>query len=104
MSPATRQFHAGSEVEYFCLLENTAKKTLAANLDSQIRIVRDGRNVYTGSAKMVPIDGGGLAFTGKLKLAAKMTPGDYYLGVVAADRTGPKNGAVAQWTDFEIMP
>jgi len=32
-----------------------------------------------------------------------MTPGDYYLQVVAADRTGHKNSMTAQWTDFEIM-
>jgi VWFA-related protein len=104
MSPVTRQFHPGSEVEYFCLVENTGKKVLAANLISQIRIVRDGKNVYTGPAKLVPGAGGELAFTGTLKLGEKMTPGDYYLGVVAADRTAPKNGAAAQWTDFEIMP
>jgi hypothetical protein len=33
-----------------------------------------------------------------------MTPGDYYLGIVTADRTAPKSGAATQWTDFEIMP
>jgi hypothetical protein len=45
---------------------------------------------------MLPIDGGGLAFNGKLKLSDRLTPGDYYLGIVAA--------GVAQWTDFEILP
>lgn len=103
MAPVTRQFRAGSQVEYFCFLEN-AGKVLAANLDSQIRIVRGGQSVYTGPAKLVPIDGGGLAVTGTLKLGERMTPGDYYLGVIAADRTAPKNGVAAQWTDFEIMP
>jgi hypothetical protein len=50
------------------------------------------------------MDGGGLALSGKLKLGAAMTPGDYYLGIVATDRAAPKGGMVAQWTDFEIMP
>jgi hypothetical protein len=104
MSPATRQFHPGGEVEYFCLVENTGKKVLAANLDSQIRIVRDGKSVYTGPAKLVPMDGGGVALTGMLKLGAGMTPGNYYLGIFAADRTAPKNPVAAQWTDFEIGP
>jgi len=104
MAPVTRQFRAGSQVEYFCFLENAGKEVLAANLDSQIRIVRGGQSVYTGPAKLVAIAGGGLVVTGTLKLGEKMTPGDYYLGVVAADRTAPKNGATAQWTDFEIMP
>ena len=96
MSPVTRQFHPGGEVEYFCLVEIAGKKAAAANLDSRIRIVRDGQDVYTGPAKMLPIDGGGLAFNGKLKLSDRLTPGDYYLGIVAA--------GVAQWTDFEILP
>lgn len=104
MSPATRQFRPGSEVEYFCLVENTGKKVPAADLDSLIWIVRDGKDVYKGPARLVPIDGGGLAVTGRLRLSPKMTPGDYYLGIVAADRTAPKSGAAAQWTDFEIMP
>jgi VWFA-related protein len=101
MSPVTRQFHAGGELEYLCLVENPGKVN-AANLESQIRIVRDGKNVYAGPAKLTPMDGGGLAFTGKLKLSEKMTPGDYYLGIVTADRTAPNNRATAQWTDFEI--
>jgi VWFA-related protein len=104
MSPVTRRFHSGSQVEYLCLVENTGKKVLAANLDSQIMVVRDGKSVYTGPAKLVSMAGGGLALTGKLKLGQKMTPGDYYLGIVTADRTAPKSGAAAQWTDFEITP
>ena len=102
MSPATRQFHPGGELEYFCLLENPGKKVPADELDSQIRIVRDGKDIYTGPAKLVPLDGGGLAVTGGLKLSDKMTPGDYYLGVIIQDRTA-KNRVTAQWTDFEIL-
>ncbi|MGO4880262.1 MAG: VWA domain-containing protein [Bryobacteraceae bacterium] len=103
MSPAVRQFHPGGEIEYFCLIESAGKVT-AADLDSQIRIVRDGKDVYTGPAKFLAISGGGMAFTGKLKLSAKMTPGDYYLGIVAAQPNARKNAAAVQWTDFEITP
>jgi len=104
MSPATRQFQPGGEIEYFCIVENAGKKITAADLDSQIRIVHDGQSVYTGPAKLFPIDGGGLAFDGKLKLSAKMTPGDYYLGIMAAETNSPKHGVAVQWTDFEIKP
>lgn len=104
MSPVTRQFHAGNQVEYLCLVQSAGKKMLAANLDSQIRIVRDGKSVYTGPAKLIAMNGGGLVLTGTLKLSEKMTPGDYYLGIVTADRTAPKNPAAVQWTDFEVMP
>jgi VWFA-related protein len=102
MSPATRQFHPGGEIEYFCLLENAGKQVPDVDLDSQIRIVRDGKDVYTGPAKLVAIEGGGRAVTGGLKLSEKMTPGDYYLGVIVRDRTA-KNRVTAQWTDFEIL-
>lgn len=103
MSPATRQFQPGGTIEYFCMVENAGKRAGAPNLDSQIHIVRDGKEVYKGPAKLFSIDGGGLAFTGKLKLSATMTPGDYYLGIVAAAPNSPKSASV-QWTDFEITP
>jgi len=104
LSPATRRFHPGGRVEYFCLLESAGKKAHASDLDLEIRIVRDGKDVYTGPAELVPMAGGELAITGRLKLSEKMTPGDYYLQVVAADRTVRKHGIAAQWTDFGIVP
>jgi hypothetical protein len=33
-----------------------------------------------------------------------MTPGDYYLGIMAAETNSPKHGVAVQWTDFEIKP
>jgi hypothetical protein len=102
LSPATRQFAPGSEVKYFCLVENPGNKVPAANLDSQIRVMRDGKEIYSGPVKMITTEDGELAVTGGLKLSEKMTPGDYYLGVLVADRTA-KNRVTAQWTDFEIV-
>lgn len=102
LSPATRQFAPGSEVKYFCLVENPGNKVPAANLDSQIRMVRDGKEIYSGPIRTITTEDGQLAVTGALKLSEKMTPGDYYLGVIVADRTA-KNRVTAQWTDFEIV-
>lgn len=65
-------------------------------------MVRDGKEIYSGPVKMITIEDGELAVTGGLKLSEKMTPGDYYLGVMVADRTA-KNRVTAQWTDFEIV-
>jgi hypothetical protein len=105
MSPATRQFRPGAEVEYLSMVESGSKKAVpASDLDPRIRIIRDGKDVYTGPAKMVAMDGGRLAITGRLKLGHEMPPGDYYLGIIVADRTIRKENAVAQWTDFEIVP
>lgn len=95
----TRQLHPGAELEYFCLVEKGA----AARLNAQVRVVRDGRDVYSGPAPLTPVGGGRFAITGKLHVGGKITPGDYYLGVIAADRQS-RNAVSAQWTGFEILP
>jgi hypothetical protein len=104
MTPATRQFRPGDEVEYFCLIENADKKPPDAELDSDIHVVRDGKELFSGPAKLVPMDNGRLAISGRLKLSEKMPPGDYYLGISAAQRTPSRKAAAIQWTDFEIIP
>lgn len=76
---------------------------LADELDTQIRIIRNGRIVYSGPAKQVPMDDGGLAILGGLKLGSQMPVGDYYLQITAIDRMR-RHAAAAQWTDFEIVP
>ncbi len=102
MTPITRQFHAGGQLEYFSMVEKGGNKS-ADKLDTQIRIIRDGRIVYSGPAKQVPMDGGGLAILGGLKLGSQMSAGDYYLEITAADPMR-RHAAAAQWTDFEILP
>ena len=74
----------------------------ADTLETQVRIIRDGRIVYSGPAKQVPMDGGGLAILGGLKLGSQMSAGDYYLQITAIDPTR-RRAAAAQWTDFEIV-
>ncbi|MGA3042107.1 MAG: VWA domain-containing protein [Bryobacteraceae bacterium] len=103
MTPATRQFHPGEQLDYFCMVEKGRKNAPTQGLDAQIRIVRDGRDLYSGPAHLIPT-ANGLAIMGKLKLGGKIAPGDYYLEVIAADRAARKNGASAQWTDFEVLP
>lgn len=66
--------------------EKTSLLAPAVDLWAQIRIMREGKDVYTGPAKLVPFDGVGLAVTVRLKLPASMTPDHYYLEVIAADR------------------
>jgi hypothetical protein len=102
MTPITRQFHAGSELEYFSMVEKGGNKP-TDKLETQIRIIRDGRIVYSGPAKQVPMDGGGLSILGGLKLSSQMPAGDYYLQITATDPTR-KHAAAAQGTDFKILP
>jgi VWFA-related protein len=96
---ATRQLKRGGELEYFCEIQKGA-----AGLDSKIRILRDGVEVYSGPAKSMPVDGGKIALTGRLKLNGAMSPGDYYLELVASNPADPKHATATQWTDFEVTP
>ncbi len=99
-SSATRQLRRGGELEYFCEIQKGAADGLA----SKIRILRDGVEVYSGLAKSMPLEGGKVALTGKLRLNGAMTPGDYYLELVASNPADPKHATATQWTDFEVTP
>ncbi len=103
MTPATRQFRAGGQVEYFCMVAKGKKGAPAEDLEARIRIVRDGREVYSGPSKLIPVQGG-LAFMGNVRLSDTMAPGDYYLGVVASESGARKKVLAVQWTDFQILP
>jgi VWFA-related protein len=104
MAPARRQFRPGAEVEYLSALQKGRGAEALADLAAQIRIVRDGKDVYSAPAKVVEIPGSGSAVFGVLKLNKEMVPGEYFLQVAARDAKGGKNGLASQWTDFEILP
>jgi len=108
MTPAKRHFRRGGQVEYLSLLQNGphGQANVQVDLDAEVRVFRDGKEVFKGPAKLAAAEGSGVwAITGKLRLGDAMAPGEYFLEVVATDRAGKgKNSAVAQWTDFEVVP
>ena len=71
MEPAKRQFRPGTEVEYLCALQKGHSGEALADLAAQIRIVRDGKDVYSAPAKAMEIPGSGPAVFGVLKLSKK---------------------------------
>jgi VWFA-related protein len=106
ISPARRQFWPGDEIEYVCHLEQGEQgrnRGAAANLSPLVRIVRDGKEVYSAPAKIVDVAGSGPAIFGALRLAKAMPPGDYYLQVVAQEPAGGKDAIAGQWTDFRVV-
>lgn len=103
LTPARRQFRRGGRLEYACLVETRRKKGTAPDIAAQIRIVRDGREVYSAPAKVADLKGGGRTVYGLLKLADAIPPGEYYMQVVATDRANKKVSA-EQWTDFQVLP
>ena len=104
ITPARRQFHPGGELEYLCSVQSGRRAMSPADVETAIRILRDGKEVYSAPAKLVQVPAAGPAVFGILRLTGVMAPGEYYLQVIATDRRGGKNALADQWTDFTVLP
>ena len=104
ITPALRQFKRGGSLEFLCAVEKGSKRKPDADLVARVRVLRDGKEVYSAPARLIDMKGSKLAVFGALKLADAMTPGNYDLQVIAGDRNGGKGSAVGQWTDFTVLP
>ena len=104
ITPALRQFKRGGLVEFLCAIENSGKKRSKVDLETRVRVLRDGKEIYSAPAKLVEMKDRGPAAFGALKLADRLTPGDYDLQVIATEQQGGKAIAASQWTDFTVLP
>jgi len=103
IAAALRRFKRGSSLEFLCVVESGGKNGPDVVLDTRVRVVHDGKEVYSAPARLIDVRGGKAVF-GALKLADAMTPGDYDLQVMATKRNDSKGPAAAQWTDFTVLP
>jgi VWFA-related protein len=111
-SYSIREFQPGQGVAVGCFMYNPVldATTGQPRLNSQIRIFRDGREVFTGTPRLVRTDGitdfryvgMGLAIV----LPPDFEPGDYALQLVVTDlnQTDAKRKTVSQWIDFTVVP
>ena len=108
-SPAVRHLRQMMRLEYGLLVYNAGldKATGKPQLTTQIRLFRDGTQVFTGSE--LPFDPTGQADLGRLvvggalDLGTDLAPGEYILQVIVSDMLADKKYRVAtQWMDFEI--
>jgi len=108
-SPAVRHLRQMMRLEYGLLVYNAGldKATGKPQLTTQIRLFRDGKQVFTGSE--LPFDPTGQADLGRLvvggalDLGTDLAPGEYILQVIVSDMLADKKYRVAtQWMDFEI--
>jgi hypothetical protein len=97
-------------LEYACMVYNARldKATNRPQLETQLRLFRDGKEVFTG--KVNPFDQGQqkdlarLIAGGSLLLGADLQPGDYALQLIVTDRLAKQESAVSsQWVDFELV-
>jgi hypothetical protein len=109
-SPAVRHFHTGLVMEYAYMIFNAqlSKATNRPQLTTQVRLVRDGKVIFTG--KELPfdtinqIDLKRLAAGGAIQLGTELRPGEYALQIIVNDAlANEKRRTVTQWIDFEIV-
>lgn len=109
-SPAIRNFHKGLVMQYYFIIFNPQldKATNQPQLTTQVRLVRDGKLVFTG--KETPFnfadqpDLRRLVTGGAIQLGSDLVPGEYVLQIIVRDALAKdKNRTATQWIDFEIV-
>jgi hypothetical protein len=106
--PALRRFRLGEDIDcYFNIYNPRLDPAGRPRLQTQLRIFRDGQQVYAGQP--VPFDPGQQTDMKTLHDGTRMrlgglAPGEYVLQVVVTDLLAPeKRRTVTQWTDFEVV-
>jgi hypothetical protein len=105
IAAARREFHTGSEIGYLCILESKhlLKDAEMSSLTVTVRLMHDGKEIYSGPANPAEVIQGHRVVGGVLKLTQEMKPGEYFLGVLALDNPAKPKTAAMQWTDFEVI-
>ena len=108
--PGVRRLRRGLVLEFGYLIYNAAldKATQRPRLQTQIRLFRDGRQVFAGD--LLPFDAGTqtdlkrLNAGGRLQLGTDMPIGDYVLQIIVMDPLAKENQRTAtQWMDFQVI-
>ena len=108
--PAVRKFRRGMLMNYGYAIYNARldRATARPQLQTQIRMFRDGKQVFAGRVQAFDASGQTdlkrIAAGGALQLGKEMQPGDYVLQVVVTDLLAKDNHrTTTQWIDFEIL-
>jgi len=106
--PAVRQFHQGSTITLAYSIYNAAVQGRKPELNAQIRLFRDGLNVFTGES--IPVDLTAqtdlqrLTNVLKFNLGSQLSLGNYVCQIILTDSSDKQKPRVAsQWIDFEIV-
>ena len=109
VGPAVRRFHQGANVSFGYAIYNPALSGRTAQLTRQIRLLRDGKVIFTGAPASVSLDGQldprRITTSSRLQLGPALGPGDYVFQVIVTDSSDSQKPRVAsQWIDFEVVP
>lgn len=108
MDTALRRFKRGTVLSYSTeIYNNKLDKNQKPQLQTQIRIFRDGKLVLNGKPNPFLPDGQTnstkIIFAGAIGLGNEMKPGDYVLQIVITDILGKaKHKLATQWVQFEL--
>jgi VWFA-related protein len=108
--PAVRRFAMPAQLVYSFLVFNAqyAPATSAPSLQAVVRLLRDGKPVYTAPAVDIRTDakpGDPASVVGTLSLGPQTAPGDYSLAVTVTDAlASPDQSSATAVTDFTIVP
>ncbi len=107
-SPAVRRFRVGEEVDYYFNIYNARADSAGhTQLQTQMRLFRDGEQVYAGP--VVTFDPGkqadlkNLHDGARVRLNAGLAPGNYVLQIIVTDALAQeKRRTATQWIDLEL--
>ena len=108
--PAVRRLTHGMLLDFGYVIYNAQldRTTLRPQLTTQVRLFRDGQQVFTG--KELPFNADRqtdlkrLVAGGRLRLGTNLQPGEYVLQVIVRDALAKeKYRTASQWIDFEIV-
>jgi VWFA-related protein len=104
-SPASRVFRHGWYLDYACLVLNAGKLKKGARLNSQVKLFREGQEVFAGEVFPVDLstqaDPARLVVARRLQLGTILDPGDYMLQLTVSEPGGGRTAT--RWIDFKLV-
>ncbi|HEY6188546.1 MAG TPA: VWA domain-containing protein [Pyrinomonadaceae bacterium] len=109
-SQAVRRFQQGVTLNYGYYIYNARlnPSTRLPELETQVRLYRDGQLVFTGRA--TPFNAAGqtdmrqIVVGGALRLGTDLPPGQYVLQAIVIDKLAGNDASLAtQWMDFDLV-
>jgi hypothetical protein len=109
-SPAVRRFRTGMRMDFGYVIYNAKldPATGKPRLTTQVSLFRDGKQVFAGTPEPFEVgqqtDLKRLVASGRLRLGADLTPGEYILQAVVTDALAPERSrTAARWLEFEVV-
>ncbi len=106
---AVRRFAPGDLLTYSYLLYGAKRNgATGSNLQSQIRLFRGDKELFTGSMQPVGLvdqsNSEGVVAVGNLRLGKELPPGEYFMQLIVTDKSAPPDKQSSdEWIDFEIV-